>query len=161
MRTCFDGLAGITTSIQPLHDIGRQILFPVVRMIHLSRHKYLSVTCCGISFLFRYFLNIGHPRCGHESSSLLLGEVVFSLYDRCRGRSPTQVLHRGGFSKVGHTVMIFSLLCTISHPSYLLFPISLDNPYHNGPLVIIYDKYAYSCLLSYPVSSSKPYALLT
>ena len=57
--------------------------------------------------------------------------------------------------------MIFSLLCTISHYSYLLFLISSDKPHHTGLLVITHDTYADSPLLLYPVSPYKPYALLT
>ena len=46
----------------------------------------------------------------------------------------------------------FFLLCTISHHSYLLFPVPLDYPNNNKQLVITYDAHAYSSLLLYPVS---------
>ena len=49
----------------------------------------------------------------------------------------------------------------LSHYPYLLSPSTLDHSYLNGPLVITYDKHAYSPLSLYPVSSFKPYALLT
>ena len=58
-------------------------------------------------------------------------------------------------------VTTFSFLCTISHHSYLLFPISLDYSYQNRFSVITNDTYADSPPLLYPVSPYKPYVLLT
>ena len=39
----------------------------------------------------------------------------------------------------------FSLLCTISHIAYLLFPIFSHHAYLTRLLIIVYDTYAYSC----------------